>query len=346
MPSFYALSPSTSLGLCARQWLMDLRSVEGVQGFVNGMLAEPWDNQTERSERTEAIITSIDSPIASGAVRILSVDVQRGQPAFYWVVREWDADTGDSRRVGFGTSDAWTDLDRVRTRFAVEDRHVVVDSGDGVMQADIFRECASRGTKLRRRVGPPLHIGWTPAKGFERERRWEKKRKDGQKQSRPYGTVLAEVPHADYDMLVFHFAGPYVHDILHELRGGAHKGHGIRWQVLADPEKDSEYWSQMDAKIKRPTSHTRTGHTVWEWTKRAKSARDHYLDCEIQGTAFALFHRLLPWTADKARAAEAQGGEWRFCLTRRSRGSCFRYGFSCHASQFPPGCVPEGVGTD
>lgn len=299
LPSIYASSPSTTLGLLARQWLMDLRSLEGVQGFVNGMLAEPWDSQHEREERTEVILVG-EQPAMVGAVRVMSVDAQRGQPAFYWVCREWDPANNNSRRVGFGTCDSWNELDAVQARMKVEPHHCVVDSGDGVMQPEIFRQCLARGKRVPRRTGKPLHVGWMPAKGFPRDKRWQKK----DQPPLPFGTASAELTDTQCELRVFEFAGPYIHDILHELRGGAHRGHGIRWEVIADPDKDAEYWSQMDAQIKRPTSHTRTGRTVWEWQKRSKNARDHYLDCEIQGTAFALFHRLLQWTGAKQRAEE------------------------------------------
>ena len=303
LPSLYASSPTTTFGLMARAWLMGLRSIEGVQGFVNGMLAEPWESQSEKEQRTETILLMASEPIATGAVRILSIDCQRGQPAFYWVCREWDANTGNSRRVGFGTCDSWADLDAIALRMAVLPHHVVIDSGDGVKQAEIFRECASRGRDIHRRGSCPLRVGWTPAKGFDREKRWVKKAGG---QPMPFGTNPADLPHSEYELRVFQFAGPYIHDILHELRGGIGRSHGIRWEVIADPDKDPEYWSQMDSKIKRPTSHTRTGRQVWEWEKRSKNARDHYLDCEIQGTAFALFHGLLPWIGAKRRQEDAQ----------------------------------------
>lgn len=298
LPSYNTASPNTTFGALARTWLIDSRSLGGVQGFVNGMLAEPWESQGEREERTETIITIPVECLAPKAVRLLSVDCQRGQPTFYWICREWDPDTGNSRRVGLGTCDSWNDLDAVVQRFGVSPHHVVVDSGDGVKQADIYRECASRGIDVPRRNQIPLRVGWVPAKGFEREKRWSKNSKA---QPMPFGTSTADLPHQEYELRVFQFAGPYIHDILHELRGGIGRSHGIRWEILADAERDPEYWSQLDCKVKRPTSHSRTGRVSWEWEKRSRHARDHYLDCEIQGTAFALFHGLLSWTADKMR---------------------------------------------
>lgn len=300
LPSLYASSPSTSFGALARQWLIDLRSLDGPKGFVNGMLAEPWEAQNERDQRSEAILVSDFAPMPTGSVTLMSIDVQRGQPAFYWVARSWDPDTGNSRRVGFGTCDSWAELDAAQARLGIESRHVVVDSGDGVKQAEIFEACAERSQKLSRKQGRPLCVGWLPARGEERDHRWMVvDAKTGRKTPVPFATIPAKLTHSEYELRVLGFDGPYFTDILHDLRTGSFRGVGIKWEVIADPEKDPEYWNQMDAKIKRPNYHSRTGKAVWEWQRRSRAARDHYLDCEIQCVAFAFFHRLIHWATPK-----------------------------------------------
>jgi hypothetical protein len=271
---------------------------------VNGDLAEPWESQSDRTQRTEIILESggeeKPAPVADSTVPIMSVDVQRSSPCFYWVVREFDArGTGNSRRVGVGTCDDWERLVDVQRKFSVEDHRVVIDSGDGVRTGEVYRECCRHGKLHPYRIGSGLQsqggmmmIGWRPAKGAPGDARW-KDQKTGR--VRMWGHVDASLDHTDYVLRLFQFSGPAWKDVLDNLRKGPEHAAGIRWEVLADPEHDKDYWRHLDAKFKKVFHNARTGRESHEWVKRSKNRPDHWDDCEVQCIALAASLRLLPW---------------------------------------------------
>jgi len=132
--------------------------------------------------------------------------------------------------------------------------------------------------------------GWNPAKGFERDKTWQKKWKKGD-QPKPFGRV-DQPKQQDIEgiLFLFQFASHKILDILQDLRTGKMVGHGVTFGIILDPDKDDEYWRQMDSKRRRLT-FKKGGGSSWEWWKPTH-ARDHYLDCEIQGLAFALWKGL------------------------------------------------------
>lgn len=305
LPSLYACAPSTSLGALAQKFLELQRSLDGIQGFINGDLAEPWESQTDKTQRTEIILESgsdATKPVADTVVTILSVDVQRSSPCFYWIAREFAGNgEGHSRRVGVGTCEEWEQIADIQLKYGVENHRVVIDSGDGVRTEEVYRECCRRGKLVQMRGKRPLMVGWRPAKGAPGDARW-KDEKTGQ--ARLWGNIAASLPHADFELRLFQFAGPAWKDALSNLRKGPDHSAGIRWEVLADPEHDQEYWRHLDAKTKKSFHHARTGREVFEWSKRSKNRPDHWDDCEVQCLAFAASIRLVPWARQNPKGTE------------------------------------------
>ncbi len=293
LPSLYASSPGTVLGLLVQQYLTLQRSNEGTRGFINGALAEPYESQSDSDLRTEVVVTAPEGSIASRVVTLLTVDVQRSQPMLYWVAREWDADaTGNSRRVGVGTCDSWAELDAVQKRHGVLDHHVMIDSGDGSKTEEIYTQCVQRGKILQARGSRSMHRGWIAAKGDRRGKRW-KHEKTGE--LRPFTLSKQSFGGAQFDFYLLLFAGPDFLDMLAHLRR-PHGTASVIWEVKADPDRDEIYWRHMDAKHRVKSGfNPRTGRSFSEWELRSPNRPDHWLDCEIEQLVLASLLKLYRW---------------------------------------------------
>jgi len=289
LPSLYASSPDTSMGSMAVRFLQAHGSLMGLQGFVNGDLAEPWESQDKRGERTEIILGEGADALPGVPVRILTVDVQQTTPHFYLVARDW-VDGGHSRLVWAGTVDEW---DRIRERqvdLGVDDHRVLIDSGYDSM--NVYSRCFAWGKLSPGGPGQkPIHIGWTPAKGRDGTATW----KDKAKQPRVYGMGWAAAADQTRRLPLIEFAADAALDILTTLRAGEKRSHGIRWEVPAPAAHDA-YWDQLDAKRKVTRYAARTGKVIHEWQKRSRRAPDHYLDCEVMQVIAAMVHRKLQWS--------------------------------------------------
>ncbi len=305
LSSLYAAGPQTSWGALAVQFLRCKRSMEGVQGFINGALAEPWENQEARSARVE-LVARADAGGMDGAAPILTVDVQAVSPYFWVVVRQW-APSGHSRLMWAGHCDDWESIRRIQERFSVLDRMVVVDSGDRT--AEVYENCLRWGERRPQgHASLPLWVGWLPSKGREREARWVDKRSG---QPRPYHLGRASVPAgARVEVPLLEFSGDFLLGWLMRLRRGPDAAAGLRWEVVemptagdipgAVPVSGDEYFRHMDAKVHKPVSIGRTGRVEWTWKLRSQRWPDHLLDCELMQMAAALLQRRLPYAPQSA----------------------------------------------
>lgn len=297
LPSLYASSPETTLGALAVRFLKEKASLMGLQGFVNGNLAEPWESQDTRAERTEIIISDAGNQLPGTPVRVLTVDCQQTSPHFYAVARDW-TDGGHSRLVWAGTVDDWEALRDEQMRLGVEDRRVVIDSGWNTLT--VYAECLRWGKRAPGQMGQkPVSIGWTPAKGREGEATW----KDKAKLPRIYGLGWAAMTDQTARLPLIEFASDSAMDVLASLRSGKADSHGIRWEVDATAAHE-EYWRQLDAKRKVAAYTARTGKVKYEWRKRSKHYPDHYLDCEIMQVIAAMIHVKLVWRAQNDDAGK------------------------------------------
>jgi len=310
LSSLYASSPETTFGKLAVRFLQQKQSREGLQGFINGDLAEPYESQDSLGKRTELITAHIVS--ADGAVKLMQIDCQAKAPYFWYIVRSWSEMS--SQLLGAGHCDTWEEISTVQAFFGVPNVGVWIDSGWGARaDAGVYRECA----KHSELIGPSLCIGWNPCKGFPQYKRW----KDSEKGLMlPYyltttdplgGTVDAGV----LQLNIFEFASPYFRDILEDLRNPK-TSRGFEWSVCAEAfdRQISDgiktcpaetYWKHLDGQIKAGIkSRKRSVVTSWEWTRRHSDWPDHLCACENQGTAVAAFLGKLPPTIFEPKKSE------------------------------------------
>jgi len=287
LPSLYAAGAETTFGKLARRFLQAKRSLMGLQGFINGELAEPFDNQETRSERYEIIVASAAAPLAADPLRILTVDHQLVSPFFWFVVRDWYP-SGDSRRIAFGSCEEWSTLREIQQKHGVADNRVVIDHKFST--ATVNAECLRWGQLVAQGPSrPPIWVGWMPCRGFPKNARW-KDRKTGVPMI--YSRQSATADDARLELPVLYFNGPAMKDILAKLRRGPDAAMGLRWELVEDPQ-DAMYFNHLDAEYRRPITDRR-GRVEFEWTCRSRRP-NHLFDCEVQQIAAAMFHRRLRW---------------------------------------------------
>jgi hypothetical protein len=307
LPSLYAPSPECGVGRLALKFLQKKQSLLGLQGFINGDLAEPYMAQDTLSERVELITSKVE--VTAEWRKILTVDCQAKAPYFWHVVRAWNG--GNSEGLAAGPLDSWDDIRAVQLGQKVPDVGVVVDSGFGARaDADVYRACARFCEFVERNQGSPVALGWMPAKGMPTRKRWRHVTRDtaGRVTGATFepwyvGNVDPFLGTGDAgrcEMSLFEFAGDFFKDILDNLRRG--RG-GYTWKVAAEMATD-EYWRHMDSNVKTAVVG-RTGKVTHQWLTRSKHWPDHLLDCEVEQVAVAVFFGL--FKVNEPEGANAQG---------------------------------------
>jgi len=286
LPSLYASTPQTSFGALAVKFLQAKRSLQGLQGFINGDLAEPWENQDSRSARVEIVLRGheLDKPVGDKPIRLLACDVQFTSPHFYLTSRDWAPNV--SRLGEAFTCETFEDVRAHQIRLGVQDNHVGIDCND--QTEAVYDACSRWGKRVRGPQGA-MHVGWLPMRGRDKDARW-KDAKTGK--TMLCGLEDCALAHKHFTLKRLEFSGPMILDIIARLRAGA--VNGIRWELTEGAATD-EYFRHIDAKVKKAKSVGRTGKIVHEWCKRSERWPDHWLDCEIEQIALALFLRILPW---------------------------------------------------
>lgn len=293
LPSMYCQHLETSFGRMAVRFLKQKRSLQGLQGFINSDLAEPYQSQDLSSERVE-LVRQVQIEITAEWRKLITADAQQKWPYLWFVLRAWNG--GDSEGISAGHFDTFDELRALQIEHGIPDAGVVIDSGFGSKrEAEVYRNCANFGAIIPRKSGFPLHIGWMPSKGMPSRKRW---RDPETKQSVPYflraiDPFMGTTEAGKLEINLFEFASMYYEDLLAALRDSK-RGHGYRWAVSDQMDKSkfqdgSTYWKHLDGHIIKRIENRITGMTTEQWSKRHRDWPDHLLDCEILQVAQANF---------------------------------------------------------
>jgi hypothetical protein len=285
LSSLYAASSETNVGKLAVKFLQAKNSLVGLQGFINGDLAEPYQSQDTLTDRVELIRTT-KAELTAEWKPLLTVDCQAKAPYFYYIVRAWNG--GDSNGIVAGTCDAWEDLRSIQQAHHIPDWWVGVDSGFGARSdADVYLNCARFGEFEPRKNGRPLHVGWLPMKGMPGRKRWKDREKGVMLPyyDREHDPFLGSSDAGQVSIVLLEFSGDFFKDILDALRKGKS---GKSWSVSQEMATDA-YWRQLDAERKEARFNKITGVTRHEWTPRSKHWPNHWGDCEVESVVLATY---------------------------------------------------------
>jgi Phage terminase large subunit (GpA) len=280
LPSLYSTMPETSFGALAVKFLQAKRSTNGLQGFINGDLAEPFVDQDRQARRTEHIAERIEIDGKQG-VLLMTIDCQQLAPHFWYVIRHWYQ--GGCTAIAFGSCEDWDELREIQLRNKVEDAGVIVDSGQGKEASQIYRQCASYASAVE-----GVAVTWMPSKGFHKENMW-RDRETGALTAVRTASVDPYMGTSDANQItipLLEFMSESFKDILARLREG--KDMAFKWSVARDVASD-EYWRHLDGEIKRYQLNKKTGRTRYEWVKRGKTWPNHGFDCEVMQIAAATY---------------------------------------------------------
>jgi hypothetical protein len=283
LSSLYASTPETSFGRLAVKFLQAKKSFLGLQGFINGDLAEPYASQDTAQERIELVTRKRIS--ADDWARLMTVDYQQNAPHFWYIVRAWK--DGDSEAIASGYTDSWAALEAIAAQHKVDPEAVMIDSGYDT--ECVYLECANRCRFApgHDSDGRPIDhaIGWIPGKGLPTAPNWKDKESV---QSRLKDDTMVD-PFEKTDqrgkvqMMLLQFDSSFFKDVLVRLRAG--KG-GYKWTVSADAASN-EYWRHLDAEVKRELVNKKTGRAKLEWVLRSERWPNHMLDCEVMQIALS-----------------------------------------------------------
>ena len=294
LSSLYSPSEKCSFAALAVKFLRDRGSLTGLQGFVNGELAEPWVDQTMESTRVEVIAPRDAKPL-DDAIVVLSVDVQLKSPLFWLVARSWDK-AGNSRLVAAANCDDWESVRRLQLTLGIPDNRVVVDSGYNA--SEVYSRCLRQGRLIARSGVLPLFVGWVPAKSRDRQVLWTDH--SGRRPSPWFFSKAALEPGLQAELPLLEWNADYLRDVLQRLRDGKVTH---RWERIELPAKvevpgvvmvdEDVYSGHLDSWHRKPVVVGRRGKVEVLWTGRAQKVADHLLDCELLQVVFASVHRRL-----------------------------------------------------
>jgi phage terminase large subunit GpA-like protein len=288
LSSLYSPDRKCTWGHLAVQFLEAQDSLLGLQGFINGNLAEPWENQAAPRQREELIVAGTEG-LADKAIKFLTVDCQASSPHFWFVVRAWNED-GSSRAIDAGPLDTWHDVREKQAQHGVQDVHVVIDSGYDA--PSVYAECLRWGRFFPRSARVPLWVGWMPSKGMPRKG-WRNSKTGVDEPFFLRGIDPRVGDNAGrqgrLELKLLEFGTDVTKDILERLRKGKT---GTRWEV-ADNVASPEYWRHLDCEQKVARLSSATGRTTWTWLPRSSKWPNHLADCEVMQVAAAIFHNRL-----------------------------------------------------
>lgn len=298
LPSLYASAKETNVGRLSVKFLQSKQSLEGLQGFINGDLAEPYESQETQGRRVEIVSEAFASQI-SGQCKIMFVDVQND--GFWFVVQiygtaEVSQEDGSKQmrtschNQDAGHLDTWDDVRAKQLEHSIPDACVVVDSGDKTKGTgdSVYVQCARFSTICppRAKGSKPTLIGWTPSKGMPGHKRW--RNSEGVyvpyyiRAIDPYdGTSRAGA----VEIGLFEFSGDFFKDILDSMR----KKRGSTVWSVEKAIATEEWWKHLDAEHKAKFFSRKTRRAEEMWIKKSRHWPNHLLDCVVGATAYAAY---------------------------------------------------------
>lgn len=288
LSSLYSPDRKCTWGFLSVAFLEAQDSLLGLQGFINGYLAEPWENQSAPRQREELVVAGTEA-VSEKSIKFLTVDCQASSPHFWFVVRAWDED-GSSRAIDAGSADTWQDIRDKQLQHGVQDVHVIIDSGYDA--PTVYAECLRYGRFIARTGRVPLFVGWMPSKGMPR-RGWRNSKTGLDEPFYLRGIDPRVGDNAGgqnrLELKLLEFGTDTTKDILERLRKGKT---GTRWEV-SEKVAGPEYWRHLDCENKVPRLSSATGRTTWTWLPRSSKWPNHMADCEVLQIAAAIFHNRL-----------------------------------------------------
>ena len=265
LPSWY--SPTVTIADVCKKFLTEKHYLHGLQGWVNGWAALPWDDQFDED-------SSIDIPAGAFAKRqdwsaehLKLAAIDRQIDGYWFVIRAFRPD-GSSRLWDEGHARTIEDVAHHLEAQGVKPEHVCMDSGYETQ--DTYRICARHN--------------FTAIKGEDRAYYWIDTPRGRTK------SVHSSPQPTDAGCRLVLLSSPGCQDLLAWLR----RGQGPLWEIAHDVSP--QYREHMNSHRKIHRINRKTGRDVYEWV-RIKQRQDHLYDCETYLAGWAVFGLVIAPTA-------------------------------------------------
>jgi hypothetical protein len=272
LPSWY--SPTITFADCAKKFLTEKHYLHGLQGWVNGWSAMPWEDQFDDNELNNIPPGAFAKKQGWETDHIKLAAIDRQIDEFWFVVRAFARD-GSSRLIEEGRRRTIEDIAQSLAELGVKNIHTCIDSGYETQ--DTYRIAA--------------RYGWTAIKGEERQYFYIESQAGRMK------SVHSSDQPTDAGCRLLLLSSPACQDLLAWLR----RGQGPMWEVAHDVSP--EYREHMASHRKAHRINRKTGKDVYEWI-RVKGRQDHLYDCETYLAGFAVWGKVIQ--AEAAMAQEAK----------------------------------------
>ena len=261
LPSWY----SSTLGFAdaAKKFLTEKHYLHGLQGFVNGWSAMPWEDQFDDNELNSIPPGAFAKKQEWETDHIKLAAIDRQIDGYWFVVRAFARD-GSSRLIEEGHRRTIEDIAQTLQDLGVKPRHTCIDSGYEAQ--DCYRIAARYGflaIKGEERPHYLIEINGTRIK-----------------------SVHSSEQTTDAGCHLLLLSSPACQDLLAWLR----RGQGPLWEVAHDVSPD--YREHMASHRKAHRINRKTGKDVYEWI-RIKSRQDHLYDCETYLAGLAVYGKVI-----------------------------------------------------
>lgn len=248
---------------------------EQMEIFVTQVLGKFY--KKEETVDISRIITEVyNKEVDKDWIVSMGVDVQRVGNVKYYVVRAWNKNGNESRRLDFGVTIHWSDIEEIRKKYNIPLPMVHVDSGDGETTVQVYQECLIKGMVVK--LGGNLQfISYTPTKGDGSKTSY--KHVDGvnrlyspvsnQDAGFPQGHKLKGIPAP-----LILFSNYSIKTILGNLRDNQIPN--VTWKIDAP---DEQYDKQMYSEGLMDVVDKKSGLTVKRWIQTHQD--NHFWDCEV-----------------------------------------------------------------
>lgn len=256
---------------------------EDMESFVTQIRGRFYHRERE-ADLSKILVETYDKEnLDKDWLPILTVDVQQTGNVKYWLVRAWNRNGNESKRLDFGIARDWEEIENIRKKYKVPYPLVGIDSGDGNRTQEIYQECIKHGQVIT--VGGNLqYISWCPLKGDSKVNYTNHPDKIARLYSPispqdacfPVGHKLRGIP---APLIIW--SNYSVKTILANLRDN--KIDGVVWKV---DRKDEEYDTQLYSEDLKDVIDKKTGLTTQRWIQ-TRSA-NHWLDVEAMQLVMAI----------------------------------------------------------
>jgi len=275
------LSQQTSFAQIAIQFLTAKGLRSELQNFINGWMAEPWDESQAYDQKDVKLeVFNNENIPQDGSIPIMGVDVQENG---FWVIIRRFAPPSKGKPYG----ESWLLFaDKIDSEADLED----LQKEYGVLGEDVLLDMARRPNQVGAMI---IEHDWRGVWGSPVAKHYYHPQPDGTRVSRPYSVVQFRDPMlgTKWENRTFKRARfvNFAKNAILDLKSSLRFSEPTIWHVTA--QVNNQYARHLNSRVKRWERNKRTGRMEWVWYELHQ--QNHLDDAESFVTIRALQRGLL-----------------------------------------------------